>query len=117
VFFNFFLRNLIMNANIAKTAISSIVLALAALGSAGSFAASVQKGTEGETVWAPALTSNKTRAEVQAEYFQAVKSGQIVAMTEGAVLVAPEFMSIRSRDDLHTEAVMAASHPLNTGTL
>jgi hypothetical protein len=106
-----------MNSNIAKTAISSIFLALAALGSASSFAASVQKGTEGETLSAPAFMSAKSRAEVQAEYFQAVKAGQLVAMTEGTVLVAPAFMSTRSADDVRAEAVMAAHHPLNTGTL
>lgn len=106
-----------MNSNIAKTAISSIVLALAALGSASSFAASTQKGTEGEALSASSFMSTKSRAEVQADYFQAVKAGQLVAMTEGTVLVAPAFMSIRTADDVRVEAVMAAHHPLNTGTL
>jgi hypothetical protein len=106
-----------MNSNITKTAISSIVLALAALGSASSFAASTQKGTEGEALSAPAFMSSKSRADVQAEYFRAVKAGQLVAMTEGTVLVTPAFMSVRSTNDVHAEAVMAAQHPLNTGTL
>ena len=106
-----------MNAITAKTAVSSIVLALAAFGSASSFAASTQKGTEGEALFAPAIMSVTSRAAVQADYFQAVKAGQLVAMTEGTVLVAPAFMSIRTRDGVHAEAVMAAHHPLNTGTL
>ena len=105
-----------MNSTIAKTAVSSIVLALAALGSASSFAAA-QKGTEGESLWTPAVMSSKTRADVQAEYFKAVKAGQLVAMTEGTIFVAPAFMTARSRDDVRAEAVMAAHHPLTTGTL
>ena len=105
-----------MNFTIAKTAASSIVLALAALGSASSFAAA-QKGTEGEALWTPAVMSHQTREAVQANYFQAVKAGQLVAMTEGAVLLGPDFMSTRTRAEVRAEAVMAASHPLNTGTL
>ena len=105
-----------MNSITAKTAVSSIVLALAAFGSASSFAGT-QKGTEGEALFAPTFVSVTSRAAVQAAYFQAVKSGQLVAMTEGTVLVVPAFMSQRTRDGVHAEAVMAASHPLNTGTL
>ncbi len=106
-----------MNSTIAKTAASSIVLALAALGSASSFAAdSTVKNSAGELLF-PAFTSTMTRAQVQAEYFKAVKAGQLVAMTEGTVLVAPAFMSTRTRDEVRAEAIMAAGHPLNTGTI
>ena len=108
-----------MNFITTKSAASSIVLALAALatlGSASSFAGT-QIGTEGEALTPSTFVSVTSRAAVRADYFQAVKSGQIVAMTEGAVLVAPTFMSQRTRDGLHAEAVMAAHHPLNTGTL
>ena len=106
-----------MNSITAKTAVSSIVLALAAFGSASSFAGGTQIGTEGEALTSSTFVSVTSRAAVQADYVQAAKSGQIVAMTEGAVLVSPAFMSQRTRDGVHTEAVMAASHPLNIGTL
>ena len=108
-----------MNSISTKTALSSIVLALAALatlGSASSFAGT-QIGTEGEALTPSTFVSVTSRAAVQADYFQAVKSGQLVAMTEGAVLVSPAFMSQRARDGVHTEAVMAAHQSLNTGTL
>ena len=60
-----------MNAITAKTAVSSIVLALAALatfGSASSFAAASDvKNSAGEPLF-PAFTSVLTRAQVQADY-------------------------------------------------
>ena len=106
-----------MNSTIAKNTASSIVLTLAALGCASSFAANMQNGTEGEALYTQDLMSTKTRAEVQAGYLQAVKAGQLVAMTEGTMLVGPAFMSTRTREEVRAEAVMAGSHPLNTGSI
>ena len=106
-----------MNAITAKTAVSSIVLALAALGSASSFAAtSDAKNSAGEPLF-PAFTSVLTRAQVQADYIKAVKAGEIVPSIEGTTLKAPAFMSVRSVADVRAEAVMAARHSLNTGSV
>ena len=107
-----------MNSTIAKTAVSSIVLALAALGSASSFAAdSNVKNSAGEPLF-PAFTSVLTRAQVQADYFKAMKAGQIVASIEGTTLKAPAFASTRSAAEVHSEAVMAVAHPpLSMGSL
>ena len=106
-----------MNAITAKTAVSSIVLALAALGSASSFAATSDvKNSAGEPLF-PAFTSVLTRAQVQADYIKAVKAGEIVASIEGTTLKAPAFVSVRSVAEVRAEAVMAAHHPLNTGSV
>ena len=106
-----------MNAITAKTAVSSIVLALAALGSASSFAATSDvKNSAGEPLF-PAFTSVLTRAQVQADYIKAVKAGEIVPSIEGTTLKAPAFMSVRSVADVRAEAVMAARHSLNTGSV
>ena len=106
-----------MNAISAKTAVSSIVLALAALGSASSFAAASDvKNSAGEPLF-PAFTSVLTRAQVQADYIKAVKAGEIVPSIEGTTLKAPAFMSVRSVADVRAEAVMAARHSLNTGSV
>ena len=106
-----------MNAITAKTAVSSIILALAALGSASSFAATSDvKNSAGEPLF-PAFTSVLTRAQVQADYIKAVKAGEIVPSIEGTTLKAPAFMSVRSVADVRAEAVMAARHSLNTGSV
>ena len=100
-----------MNSNIAKTAISSIVLALAALGSVSSFAAdSSVKNSAGEPLF-PAFTSVLTRAQVQADYLKAAMAGQIVPSIEGTTLKAPPFASTRSPAEVRSEAVMAVAHP------
>ena len=97
-----------MNSNIAKTAVSSIVLALAALGSASSFAAdSTVKNSAGELLF-PHFTSTMTRAQVQADYVQAAKTGRIVPSIAGTTLKAPDFVSARTRADVRAEAIMAA---------
>ncbi len=126
-----------MKTNFAKTTVSTVVMALAALGAASSFAANVPtdavgnktraevraeylqavkngeivSATEGTVLVAPAFVSTKTRAEVRAEYLQAVKSGQIVQATEGAMLVGPAFVSTHSRAEVRAEAVAAAHNP------
>ena len=102
-----------MTTNFAKSAVSTLVLAVAALGAASSFAGtSTAKGTEGEMLFAPAFTSTMTRDQVKAEYLQAAKTHQIVAATEGAVLVEPAFVSTRSVAEVRAEAVVAAHHPV-----
>ena len=107
-----------MNATLAKTAASSIVLALAALGSASSFAAdSTVKNSAGEPLF-PAFTSVLTRAQVQADYLQAARAGQIVPSIEGTTLKAPAFVSTRSPAEVRMEAAMAVAHPpLNMGSV
>ena len=104
-----------MNSAIAKTAVSSIVLALAALGSASSFAAdSAVKNSAGELLF-PVFTSTMTRAQVQADYLRAAKAGLIVPSIEGTTLKAPAFVSTRSPAEVHSEAVMAArTQPVGT---
>jgi len=126
-----------MKTNFAKTTVSTVVMALAALGAASSFAANIPtdavgnktraevraeylqavkngeivSATEGAVLVAPAFVSTKTRADVRAEYLQAVKNGQIVQVTEGEPLVAPAFVSTRTRDEVRAEAVAAAHNP------
>ena len=97
-----------MNSTLAKTAASSIVLALAALGSASSFAASsTVRNSDGELRF-PVFTSAMTRAQVQADYLQAARAGLITSSSEGMTLKVPAFASARSPADVHSEAVMAA---------
>ena len=105
-------------AKSAKSAVSTLVLAIATLGAASSFAASnnTNKGSEGEMLAAATFVSTTTRADVKADYLKAAKSGQIVASTEGATLKAPEFMSTRAAADVRLEAVVAAQTPV-FGTL
>ena len=107
-----------MNATTAKTAVSSIVLALSALGSASSFAATSDvKNSAGEPLF-PAFTSVLTRAQVQADYSKAVKAGEIVPSIEGTTLKAHAFMGVRSAADVRAEAVNAVAHPpLNMGSV
>ena len=97
-----------MNSTLAKTAASSIVLALAALGSASSFAAnSTVRNSDGELRF-PVFTSTMTRAQVQVDYLQAARAGLITSSSEGMTLKVPAFASARSPADVHSEAVMAA---------
>ena len=104
--------------NFAKSTVSTLVLGMAALGTASSFAASnaAAKGSEGEMLAATTFVSTTTRADVKADYLKAAKSGQIVAATEGTTLKAPEFMSTRSSADVRSEAIAAANTPV-FGTL
>ena len=97
-----------MNATLAKTAASSIVLALAALGSASSFAANSTLRNSDRELLFPVFTSTTTRAQVQADYLQAARAGLIVASSEGMTPKVPAFVSTRSVADVHSEAVMAA---------
>lgn len=112
-----------MKTNFAKTTVSTVVMALATLGAASSFAAYVPVDamggktgqivsvTEGDVLVTPTLASTKARAEVRAEYLQAVKNGQIVSATEAANAVTPLFVSTRAREEVRAEAVTAAHNP------
>lgn len=105
-----------MTNNFAKSAVSTLVLAVAALGAANSFAAAgTVKFTEGEMLL-PAFTSTTTRAEVQTDLIRAAKSGQIIPSTAGTTLKAPEFVSTRAAADVRAEAVVAAHNPV-VGTI
>lgn len=118
LFYRFnFLQDTIMTTHFAKSAVSALVLAAAALGAASSFAgASDAKTSDGQLLF-PAFTSSLTRAQVQAEYFKAVKSGQIVQATEGTVLKAPAFVSTRLAAEVRAEGVYAAHHANMGGSI
>ena len=105
-----------MTTKFAKTAVatlSSVVLAVATLGATSSFAAtSTARNTDGDLLFAPALTSTTTRAQVQAEYIKAAKSGQIIPSSDGITLRAPAFVSARPAAEVHAEALVAARAPV-----
>ncbi len=95
--------------NFTKSAVSTLVLAVAALGAASSFAGtSTAQGTEGEMLALTTFTSTTTRAEVQTDLIRAAKSGQIIPSTAGTTLKTPEFMSTRAAADVRAEGVVAA---------
>jgi predicted RNase H-like HicB family nuclease len=120
-----------MKTHVAKAAVSAIVLAVATLGAASSFAASEPAAVQGGKTRAevvaeyqralkageivrgesdnavPALVqaSGKTRAEVMAEYQRALKAGELVHGVDGYAWAAPSVQSIRSRDEVRKEAV------------
>lgn len=98
--------------NFTKSAVSTLVLAVATLGAASSFAASgPAKGSEGEMLF-PAFTSTATRAEVQTDLIRAANSGQIIPSIAGTTLKAPEFMGTRAAADVRAEGVVAARSPV-----
>ena len=106
-----------MTTNFAKSAVSTVVLAIAALGAASSFAgASDAKTTDGQLLF-PAFTSTLTRAQVQADYIKAAKAGEIVPSTLGTTVKAPEFVGTRSAAEVRAEAVMAARHSPVVGSI
>ena len=112
-----------MKTNFAKTTVSTVVMALATLGAASSFAANAPVAgmsgkaaqivtvTEGDVLVMPSLASTTTRAEVRAEYLQAVKNGQFVSSTEASNALTPQFVSTHTRAELRAEAVAAAHNP------
>ena len=113
-----FLKEIIMTTHFAKSAVSTLVLAVAALGAASSIAGtSTARNTDGDLRFTPALTSTTTRAQVQAEYIQAAKSGQIVLSSDGTMLRAPAFVGTRSAAEVRAEAVYAAHHSTMGGSI
>ena len=99
-------------AKSASTTVSTLVLALTALGSVSSFAGTNgTKNSDGELRF-PVFASTMTRAQVRADYFQAVKAGQIIQTTEGTTLKAPAFVSTRSTAEVHAEALVAPHTPV-----
>ncbi len=101
-----------MTTHFAKSAVSTLVLAVATLGAASSFAGTSDAITSDGQLLFPAFTSTMTRAQVQADTIKAAKSGQIVQATEGAVFKMPEFVSTRSAAEVRAEAVTAAHTPV-----
>ena len=107
-----------MTTNFAKSAVSTVVLAIAALGAASSIAGtSTARNTDGDLRFAPALTSTTTRAQVQADYIKAAKAGEIVPSTLGTTVKAPEFVGTRSAAEVRAEAMMAARHSPVVGSI
>ena len=106
-----------MTTKFAKSTVSTLVLAVAALGAASSFAGtSDAKTTDGQLLF-PAFTSTMTRAQVQADYIKAAKAGEIVPSTLGTTVKAPEFVGTRSAAEVRAEAVMAARHSPVVGSI
>lgn len=115
-----------MNSKFAST----LVIALATVGAANSFAANttplsreqvraeyfqaVKDGTlpviNGEIAYAPSskVKSTTTRAQVQAEYFQAVKDGTLPVINgEIAYVPATKFESSKTRAQVQAEYIQA----------
>ena len=87
--------------------IASTVIALAAMSSASAFAQSNLVGEAANAVIFPVTTSNLTRAQVQNEYFQARKAGNVTFTSEGSLVAAAPAMSAPSavtRADVRAEA-------------
>ena len=83
--------------------IASAVVALAALSGANAFA---QVNTAGEaTYFAPEVTtSNISRAQVQAEYLQALRSGDVAPSNEVTFVPTVISASATSRAEVRAEA-------------
>jgi hypothetical protein len=90
-----------MNSKLIATA----VLSIAALTSASAFAQAPVHG-DLDFVAAPATTSNVTRAQVQAEYFQAVKTGTATSRSSSLTFVpAVMVQSTTNRANVRAEAM------------
>jgi hypothetical protein len=108
--------------------VSTLVIALATIGAANSFAAdsspltreqvraeyvqAVKAGTlpvNGDIAYVPStkFESTKTRAEVQAEYFQAVKAGALPANGDTAYVPSTKFESNQTRAQVQAEYLQA----------
>ena len=88
--------------------IASTVIAIAALTGANAFAQTTLSGEAAYVVPAPATTtSSVTRTQVQAEYLQARKDGNVAVSNEAVFAVAPAAMSVLSRSEVSAEATKA----------
>ena len=100
-----------------KNQIATVALAaLAAIGSASAFADSFDYNTEAQRL--PVTTSSLTRAQVRADYLQALKDGTLVRESEVGVASATSFKSEHTRAEVKAEAAYANRHPakvLNPG--
>jgi hypothetical protein len=108
--------------------VSTLVIALASVGAANSFAAdstsltrdqvraeyyqAVKAGTlpaNGDIANVPSskFESSKTRAEVRAEYYQAVKAGTLPVNGDTAYLPSTKFESNKTRSQVQAEYLQA----------
>jgi hypothetical protein len=90
--------------------IASTVIALSALAGASAFAQTATSlFPEYQAAVTPVLSSsNVTRAQVQAEYFQARKDGTLPASPEGFYVAAPAKTSTVTRAEVRNDAVVSA---------
>ena len=93
-----------------STLIATAVLAFAALANVNAFAASQQNGEAAAAIRFTPSTSLVTRAEVQADYLNARKAGDLSVSNEGAFAAVAQTASIVSSEQVRIEAVMAAHH-------
>ena len=84
--------------------IASTVVAIAALTGANAFAQGNLSGEAAYVVPAPTSTSNVTRTQVQAEYLQARKNGNVAVSNEAAFAPAMASPSTVSRAEVRAEA-------------
>ena len=87
--------------------IASAVVAIAALTGASAFAQTSLSGEAATAVVFPITASNVTRAQVQAEYLQARKGGNVAVSNETAFAVAPATVSGVTRAEVRAEAAKA----------
>ena len=90
-----------------KKFVVATVAALAAMSSAGAFAQTHQYGEAALVIVPVASTSNLTRSQVQADYFQARQTGALPSSEEAAFVNMP-IASTLARSDVRSQAVMAA---------
>eukprot|EP01031_Cornospumella_fuschlensis_P005263 gene5263-6559_t len=91
--------------------IASTVIALSALTGASAFAQTAQTRffSEADVAIRPVISSsNVTRAQVQAEYFQARKDGALPASPEAFYVAAPAKTSSVTRAQVRNDAVVSA---------
>ena len=87
--------------------IASAVVAIAALTGASAFAQTSLSGEAATAVVFPITASNVTRAQVQAEYLQARKDGNVAVSNETAFAVAPATVSGVTRAEVRADAAKA----------
>ena len=94
--------------------IATTVLALAAFASASAFA---QGNPHGDLTFVapPTSTSNVTRAQVQADYFQALKAGTVASSNSLTLVPAATADSTANRSKVRMEAMAwAKTHSANS---
>lgn len=88
--------------------IASAIVAVAAMTSASAFAQSHQYGEAALVIAPVTLSSNLTRAQVNAEYLKARQNGTVAVSNEGAFAAAPVVATNLNRATVHAQAVIAA---------
>ena len=87
--------------------IASAVVALATLSGANAFAQSNLTGEAALVVPVVTITSNTSRAQVQGEYIQARKAGNVAVSNEGAFVPAPITATSVTRAEVRAGAIKA----------